>query len=73
MLLFFRFSPNPSVSTAFIEYKLNYSDVAEIVVTDMLGNVIRKENIIKKSGTLKFDVSDTKQVYTLLTYWLMES
>ena len=26
----------------------------------MLGNVVRKENISKNSGTLKFDVSDTK-------------
>ena len=26
----------------------------------MLGNVIRKENISNQSGTLKFDVSNTK-------------
>lgn len=54
------FHPNPTPSTAFLDYSLNYSDVAEIVVTDMLGNVIRKENISNQSGTLKFDVSDTK-------------
>lgn len=54
------FHPNPTSSTAFLDYSLNYSDVAEIVVTDMLGNVIRKENISNQSGTLKFDVSDTK-------------
>ena len=54
------FHPNPTSSTTFIDYNLNYSDVAEIVVTNMLGNVIRKENISNQSGTLKFDVSDTK-------------
>ena len=54
------FHPNPSISTAIIEYKLNYSDVAEIVLTDMLGNVVRKENNIKNSGNLKFDISDTE-------------
>ena len=52
--------PNPTSSTTFLDYNLNSSDVAEIVVTDMLGNVIRKENISNQSGTLKFDVSDTK-------------
>tara|TARA_Y200000002_G_scaffold381564_1_gene395935 strand:+ start:158 stop:871 length:714 start_codon:yes stop_codon:yes gene_type:complete len=57
---FSEFHPNPTSSTAFLDYSLNYSDVAEIVVTDMLGNVIRKENISNQSGTLKFDVSDTK-------------
>ncbi|MGB2458403.1 MAG: T9SS type A sorting domain-containing protein [Flavobacteriales bacterium] len=54
------FHPNPTSSTAFLDYNLNYSDVAEIVVTDMLGNVIRKESISNQSSTLKFDVSDTK-------------
>ena len=54
------FHPNPTSSTAFLDYNLNYSDVAEIIVTDMLGNVVRKENISNQNGTLKFDVSDTK-------------
>jgi hypothetical protein len=54
------FHPNPTSSTTFLDYNLNYSDVAEIVVTDMLGNVIRKESINNQSSTLKFDVSDTK-------------
>lgn len=57
---FSEFHPNPTSSTAFLDYSLNYSDAAEIVVTDMLGNVIRKENISNQSGTIKFDVSDTK-------------
>ena len=45
---------------AFIDFNLNYSDVAEIVVTNMLGNIVLTENISNQSGTLKFDVSDTK-------------
>jgi hypothetical protein len=57
---FSEFHPNPTSLAAFLDYNLNYSDAAEIVVTDMLGNVIRKENISNQSGTLKFDVSDTK-------------
>ncbi|MBL6663071.1 MAG: T9SS type A sorting domain-containing protein [Flavobacteriales bacterium] len=57
---FSEFHPNPTSSIAFLDYNLDYSDVAEIVVTDMLGNVIRKENISSQSGTLKFDVSNTK-------------
>ena len=54
------FHPNPTSSTAFLDYNLNSSDVAEIVVTDMLGSIVKKEIINNKSGTLKFDVSDTK-------------
>jgi len=54
------FHPNPTSSTTFLDYNLNYSDIAEIVVTDMLGNVIRKESISNERSTLKFDVSDTK-------------
>ena len=34
--------------------------MAEIVVTDMLGSIVKKEIIKNKNGTLKFDVSDTK-------------
>ena len=52
--------PNPTSSIAFLDYSLNSSDVAEIVLTDMLGNVIREESISNQSSTLKFDVSDTK-------------
>jgi hypothetical protein len=57
---FSNFHPNPTVSTAFLDYNLNYSDVAEIILTDMIGNVVLKENINNQSGTIKFDVSDTK-------------
>ena len=51
--------PNPTSSIAFLDYSLNSSDIAEIVVTDMLGNVVINKNVINHSGTLKFDVSDT--------------
>ena len=54
------FHPNPTSSTAFLDYSLNYSDVAEIVVTDMLGNVIHVKKILATRVALKFDVSDTK-------------
>jgi hypothetical protein len=57
---FSEFHPNPTSSTSFLDYNLNSSDVAEIVVTDMLGSIVKKEIIKNKSGTLKFDVSDTK-------------
>lgn len=57
---FSNFHPNPTSSMAFLDFNLNYSDVAEIVVTNMLGNVVLTENISNQSGTLKFDVSDTK-------------
>ena len=42
------FHPNPSSTISFLEYKLNYSDKAEIILTDMLGNVIRNESIFSK-------------------------
>ena len=51
--------PNPTSHTAFLDYSLNSSDIAEIVVTDMLGNVVINKNVINQCGTLKFDVSDT--------------
>ena len=35
------------------------SDIAEILVTDMLGNGVINKNVINQCGTLKFDVSDT--------------
>ena len=54
------FHPNPISSTAFLDYNINYSDVAEIIVTDILGNVVLIENISNQSNTLKFDLSDTK-------------
>ncbi len=54
------FHPNPTSLIAFLDYSLSYSDVAEIVVTNMLGNVVRKENISKQSGSIRFDMSDTK-------------
>jgi hypothetical protein len=57
---FSEFHPNPTSSTAFLDYNLNSSDVAEIVVTDMLGSIVKKEIIKNKNGTFKFDVSDTK-------------
>ena len=51
--------PNPTSSIAFLDYSLNSSDIAEIVVTDMLGNVVINKNVINHSGILKFDLSDT--------------
>ena len=54
------FHPNPTSTISFLEYKLNYSDKAEIILTDILGNVIRYENFFGKSGILSFDLSDTK-------------
>lgn len=54
------FYPNPTSSTAFFDYNINYSDVAEIIVTDILGNVVLIENISNQSSSHKFDVSDTK-------------
>tara|TARA_B100000963_G_scaffold264079_1_gene232182 strand:+ start:984 stop:1694 length:711 start_codon:yes stop_codon:yes gene_type:complete len=54
------FHPNPTSSIAFLDYNINYSDIVEIVVTNMLGNVVLIENISNQSGTLKFDVSDTR-------------
>lgn len=57
---FSEFHPNPTSSTAFLDYNLNSSDVAEIVVTDMLGSIVKKEIIKNKNGIFKFDVSDTK-------------
>ena len=52
--------PNPTSSIAFLDYYLSSSDVAEIVVTDMLGNVVRKENLSHRTSTLKFDLHNTK-------------
>ena len=52
--------PNPTSSIAFLDYYLSSSDVAEIVVTDMLGNVVRKENLSHRTSTLKFDLRNTK-------------
>ena len=54
------FHPNPTSSMAYLDYNLNYSDVAEIVVTNIIGNVVLIENIDKQNGTLKFDLSDSK-------------
>ena len=54
------FHPNPSSTMSFLEYKLNYSDVAEIIVTDILGNVIHNENIFGKGGVMRIDFSDIK-------------
>ena len=52
--------PNPTSSIAFLDYSLNSSDVVEIVVTDMLGNVVITKNVINHGGgTLKFDLSET--------------
>ena len=54
------FHPNPSSTISFLEYKLNYYDVAEIIVTDILGNVIHNKNIFGRSGVLRIDFSDIK-------------
>ena len=54
------FHPNPSSTMSFLEYKLNYNDVAEIIVTDILGNVIHNENIFGKGGVMRINFSDIK-------------
>ena len=54
------FHPNPTSSTAFLDFNISFNEVAEIVVTDMLGNVVKKELLKDQNGTLKFDVSNTK-------------
>ena len=54
------FHPNPSSTISFLEYKLNYYDEAEIIVTDILGNVIHNKNIFGRSGVLRIDFSDIK-------------
>lgn len=53
------FHPNPSSSLTSLDYKLTNTDVAEVVVTNMLGTIIKKAEIKNVSGTLKFDVNDT--------------
>ena len=54
------FHPNPTSSITILDYSINYSDVVEIVITDILGNITRKESISNQSGSLRLDVSDTK-------------
>ena len=53
------FHPNPTSAFANIDYKINNTDLAEVVVTNLLGTVIKQEEIDNTEGTLKFDVSDT--------------
>jgi hypothetical protein len=53
------FHPNPTSSSTNLDYKLKPSDLAQVVVTDMLGTVVKKEEINNLNGTLKFNVSNT--------------
>jgi hypothetical protein len=54
------FYPNPAFSTAFLDYNLNSGDVAQVVVSDILGNVVLQQIIENQNGKLNFDLRDTK-------------
>jgi len=51
--------PNPASTTALLDYKLESHEVAEVVVTNMLGTEILREKLQNKEGVLRFDVSQT--------------
>ena len=51
--------PNPASTTALLDYKLGSHEVAEVVVTNMLGTEIQREKLQNKEGVLKFNVSQT--------------
>ena len=57
---FSNFHPNPTTSLTSIDYAFssNYT-LAKIVVTDMLGNVVKIKHLKNQEGKLRFDVSNT--------------
>ena len=59
-IFFSEFHPNPTSSTAFLDYNLMPNDVAEVIVSNILGKIIHQQKIENQNGTLKFDVSNTK-------------
>ena len=57
---FSEFHPNPSSSMAYLDYDLKLGQVANVIVSDMLGSVVFNETITNKEGTISFDFSNHK-------------
>lgn len=57
---FSEFHPNPSSSLAYLDYDLKLGQVANVIVSDMLGSVVFNETITNKEGTISFDFSNHK-------------
>lgn len=57
--------PNPSDKAAYINYKLSESDNnAKIIVTDMVGNEVKKISVEGKDGKVRIDTYDmTEGIY----------
>jgi len=53
------FHPNPTSSYANLDYSILPSQTAEIVVTDMLGTVVKKKTIQNTNGIVRLDVNNT--------------
>ena len=59
-VFFSEFHPNPTSSTAFLDYNLMPNDIAEVIISNILGKIIHQQKLENQNGTLKFDVSNTK-------------
>lgn len=57
---FSEFHPNPSSSMAYLDYDLKLGQVANVIVSDMLGSVVFNETTTNKEGTISFDLSNQK-------------
>jgi hypothetical protein len=60
--------PNPANNTVFIK-NINAVEGAEIVLSDMLGHIIRKSEIVKLApyGEYRFDISNLNRGFYLIT------
>ena len=54
--------PNPAVSYVNFDYKLgNNVYKASITIVNLLGKIVKSENMVNQSGKLSFDISDLQQ------------
>ena len=56
--LFTDFYPNPTSKFSYLNYSILPSKTAEVIVTDILGAVIKNKKIQNNKGVLKLDVSN---------------
>lgn len=57
---FSEFHPNPTRSTTILNYNLPSNKQAEVLFLDMMGNLMKKHQLVGQDGQLKISVSDLK-------------
>lgn len=57
---FSEFHPNPTSSTTILNYNLSSNKQAQVLFLDMMGNLVKKHQLVMEDGQLKLSVTDLK-------------